>query len=283
MLYQESLDTLVKRRYSVRTYTSKPIPQSVKEEIEAYIKTLSSPFPAKPTFTLVETAVAENGAKLGTYGMVKGASNFIVSQVKDEPYAVEALGYEFEQLILFLTTLHLGTCWLGGTFDRAEFAKALGEADQSLIPAISPYGYFEKKTLRESFMRSFVHADSRKPWNTMFFDGDFNTPLSQAAAGPYAQLLEMLRLAPSASNKQPWRVVRQSGSYHFYEQRTPGYSDTFKFDMQGIDMGIAACHFQLSAQEQGIGGKFDLNAAPALTLPANTIYKFSWIPDETTR
>ena len=53
--------------------------------------------------------------------------------------------------------------------------------------------------------------------------------------------------------------------------------------MQGIDMGIAACHFQLSAQEHGIGGRFNLNAAPALTLSANTIYKYSWIPDEPTR
>ena len=283
MLFQESLDALVKRRYSVRTYTNKPIPQSVKEEIAAYTKTLSSPFPAKPTFTLVEADVAENGAKLGTYGMIKGASNFIVSQVKDEPYAVEALGYEFEQLFLFLTALNLGTCWLGGTFDRAEFAKVIHESNQMLIPAISPFGYFEKKSLRESIVRGFVHADSRKPWNTMFFDGDFNTPLTQAAAGSYAQLLEMVRLAPSASNKQPWRVVRHSGNYHFYEMKTPGYSDAFKFDMQGLDMGIAACHFQFSAQEQGVGGRFDLNAAPALALPANTIYKFSWIPDEPTR
>ena len=283
MMFQEPLDTLVKRRYSVRTYTNKPIPQSIKDEITAYIKTLSNPFPAKPAFTLVEAAVAANGAKLGTYGMIKGASNFIVSQVKNEPYAVEALGYEFEQLFLFLTSLNLGTCWLGGTFDRAEFAKVIRESNQMLIPAISPFGYFERKSLRESIVRGFVHADSRKPWDTMFFDGDFSTPLSQSAAGPYAQLLEMLRLAPSASNKQPWRVVRHSGGYHFYEQKTPGYSDAFDFDMQGIDMGIAACHFQLAAQEQGIGGRFNLNAAPALTLSANTIYKYSWIPDEPTR
>ena len=283
MIFREPLDTLVKRRYSVRTYTSKPIPQSVKEEIAAYIQTLSNPFPAKPTFALVEADVAADGAKLGTYGMIKGASNFIVSQVMDEPYAVEAVGYEFEQLMLFITTLNLGTCWLGGTFDRAEFTKALGFSKPLLIPAISPIGYFEKKNLHERLVRGFVRADSRKPWDTMFFDGDFTTPLSQAAAGPYAPLLELLRLAPSASNKQPWRVIRFAGSYHFYEMQTPGYSAAFPFDMQGIDMGIAACHFQLSAQEQGVGGRFDLNAAPALTPPANTIYKFSWIPDEISR
>ncbi|MPN32223.1 hypothetical protein SDC9_179699 [bioreactor metagenome] len=90
----------------------------------------------------------------------------------------------------------------------------------------------------------------------------------------------MLRLAPSASNKQPWRVIRKSGCYHFYEEQTPGYSSAFHFDMQGIDMGITACHFHLSAQEQGLGGRFDLCAAPRLDLPENAIYKFSWIPDD---
>ena len=280
MIFREPLEAVVKRRYSVRTYNKQPIPQQVKEEIAAYIQTLSSPFPAKPVFTLIEANVSADGAKLGTYGMIKNPTNFVVSQVKTEPYAVEAMGYEFEQLILFLTTLNLGTCWLGGTFDRAQLSKTLGESGDLYIPAISPFGYFERKSLRENLVRGFVRADSRKPWETIFFDGDFQTPLSKQAAGDYAKPLEMLRLAPSASNKQPWRVVRVSGNYHFYEEQTPGYSSAFPFDMQAIDMGIAACHFQLAATEQGIGGKIDLAAAPNLALPANTLYKFSWITDE---
>jgi len=277
MTFREPLETVVKRRYSVRTYNKQPIPQQVKEEIAAYIQTLSSPFPAKPIFTLIEADATADGTKLGTYGMIKNASAFVVAQVQDEPYAIEAMGYEFERLILFITTLNLGSCWLGGTFDRAALSKTLDESADLYIPAISPIGYFERKTLRESIVRGFVHADSRKPWETIFFDGNFQTPLSQQAAGVYSKPLEMLRLAPSASNKQPWRVVRVSGNYHFYEEQTPGYSSAFPFDMQAIDMGIAACHFQLAAQEQGLGGTIDLAAAPNLALPANTIYKFSWI------
>ena len=211
--------------------------------------------------------------------MIKGASAFIVSKASEDAYAVEALGYEFEKLILFLTTLGLGTCWLGGTFNRAEFSKALGESEETYIPAISPVGFFEKKSLRENLMRGFVHADSRKPWEALFFDGGFQTPLSQDEAGPYAFPLEMLRLGPSASNKQPWRVVRDSGRYHFFEQKTPGYSSAYKFDMQSIDMGIAACHFHLAATEKGLGGRFELDAEPGLDLPDNAVYKFSWFPD----
>lgn len=279
MIFREPLEAVVRRRYSVRTYSKKPIPAQVKEEIAAYIQSLSSPFPAKPSFAPIETELAAGGAKLGTYGMIRGASVFIVSQAPEGDYAAEALGYEFEKLILFLTTLGLGTCWLGGTFNRAEFRKALGESEGALIPAISPVGYFEKKGLRENIVRGFVRADSRKPWEALFFDGGFHLPLSREKAGSYAFPLEMLRLGPSASNKQPWRVVRESGRYHFFEQKTPGYSGAFNFDMQSVDMGIAACHFHLAAEETGLGGKFELDAAPALALPENTVYKFSWLPE----
>ncbi|MGI5937108.1 MAG: nitroreductase family protein, partial [Oscillospiraceae bacterium] len=75
---------------------------------------------------------------------------YIVSQVTDEPYAIEALGYELEKLILFLTTLNLGTCWLGGTFKRSEIWRALGESERAFIPAITPVGYYERKDLREN-------------------------------------------------------------------------------------------------------------------------------------
>ncbi len=279
MIFTEPLEAVVGRRYSVRTYVKKPLGPQTKDEIAAYIESLSSPFPAKPSFRLVEAEPAANGARLGTYGMIRGASVFIASGVKEGAFATEALGYEFEKLILFLTTLGLGTCWLGGTFNRAGFRKALGEPEDGLFPAISPVGYFEKKSFRETLVRGFVHADSRKPWEELFFDGGFAAPLSKENAGAYAFPLEMVRLGPSASNKQPWRIVREAGRYHFYAYKLPGYSRVFPFDMQSIDMGIAACHFHLAAMEKGLPGSFSLDAAPALNLPENLVYRFSWLPD----
>lgn len=279
MVFREPLEAVVRQRYSVRTYSKKPISKQVQEEITEYIKSLSSPFPAKPSFKLIETELSAGGLKLGTYGMIKNASCFIASQVaEDEPYAIEAIGYEFEKLILFLTTLGLGTCWLGGTFKRDEIRRVLGETEKAFIPAITPMGYFERKDLREKLISGLVRADARKPWEELFFDGGFQLPLTPEKADTYAFPLEMLRLGPSASNKQPWRVVRESGRYHFFEQKTPGYSEKFDFDMQSLDMGIAACHFHLAVKEKGLGGKFVPEAAPLVDLPENTVYKFSWIP-----
>ena len=35
-------------------------------------------------------------------------------------------------------------------------------------------------------------------------------------AGDYARPLEMVRLAPAATNAQPWRVRKARDVYHFY-------------------------------------------------------------------
>jgi len=74
------------------------------------------------------------------------------------------------------------------------------------------------------------------------------------------ELLEAVRLAPSASNKQPWRLVITAESRidlpraHLYLQRTPGYGTGLmsKFvklpDIQMVDMGIALSHLVLVAR-----------------------------------
>ncbi len=276
MKFSKPLEEIVKQRRSVRSFTNAPIPQEVRNQINEFILTLQSPFPGKTTFKLIETQQEPNGEKLGTYGMIKGASVYVGAAITIADFAVEALGYEFEELILFLTTLNLGTCWLGGTFNKDEFKKAMGASDDVLFPAVSPVGYFEKKSFKEILVRGAVRADSRKPWGTLFFDGDLKTPLTSSTAGAYAFGLEMVRLAPSASNKQPWRIVKAGNLYHFYEHKTPGYSSAFSFDMQALDMGIAACHFHLAAIEKGLKGSFIFGSEPPIERPDNVIYKFSW-------
>ena len=67
--------------------------------------------------------------------------------------------------------------------------------------------------------------------------------------------IEMVRLAPSASNKQPWRIVKSGTGLHFFLSRTPGYGGYAKaVDMQRIDMGIAMAHFELGCKETGFEG-----------------------------
>ena len=104
-----------------------------------------------------------------------------------------------------------------------------------------------------------------------FFDGSFDHPLTQQKAGAFAQPLEMVRWAPSAVNKQPWRVVLDGKSGHFYERKSKGYVDATGWDIQKIDLGIALCHFVCGLEEQGV--KWCLVVAdPGLAVPVSTEY-----------
>jgi hypothetical protein len=173
---------------------------------------------------------------------------------------MEDLGFCFEKVILAATSLGLGTCWMGGTFNRANFARRIKVSDDEVVPAISPIGYArDKRTVRERLLRRLAKSDQRKPWEELFFDGDLNTPLARGSAGKYAGVLDCVRLGPSASNNQPWRIVKQSSesAFHFYLKRTWGY-DKFnaRIDLQRVDMGIAMCHFEVAAKETGIAGRW---------------------------
>ncbi|MBP8640425.1 MAG: nitroreductase family protein [Oscillospiraceae bacterium] len=271
------IEEAVKTRSSVRTYEDRPLSFEVKEQINAYIGTLSNPFSVDVSFRLLESKSTANGEKLGTYGVIKGAKDFIGATVPEGEFALEALGYTFEKLILYAASLGLGTCWLGGTFKRSEFAKAMDVKSNELFPAISPIGYpFGKKRLIETLARRVAKADMRKDWSELFFKHDFSHPLTQADAAEYAFPLEMLRLAPSAVNKQPWRIIQTENADHFYKTKVPENSRA-SFDIQKVDIGIAACHFHLAALEKGLSGSFEKLSTPDIRTPENEQYIFSWI------
>jgi hypothetical protein len=104
-----------------------------------------------------------------------------------------------------------------------------------------------------------------------------------ADAGEYAASLEALRWGPSASNKQPWRIVRINNAFHFYLTRTKGYGkESLLFtllrlaDLQRVDMGIAMCHFELTARELNLAGRWTVRE-PDIAKPGDsTEYIVSW-------
>ncbi|HAR85910.1 MAG TPA: nitroreductase [Clostridium sp.] len=273
-----SIEESVKKRYSVRNYKEQEVELDKRKAIESFVNSLDNPFGKKVNFHYLDNREMKDEEKLGTYGVIKGAMQYIGTTIKLEPMALEALGYELEAVILYLAHLELGTCWLGGTFNRKGFAKAMNIEEDEIFPIITPYGYAAtKKHMKEIVMRKMIKADQRKEWNQLFYINDFQSPLTKEKAGELEVPLEMVRLGPSASNKQPWRILIKDNACHFYEYKQPGYSDSFPYDIQRVDMGIAAAHFDFSVKEKGLKGYFDTECEPELELPDHMEYVFSWI------
>ena len=70
-------------------------------------------------------------------------------------------------------------------------------------------------------------------------------------------VLENVRLAPSALNKQPWRIVKQGENFHFFISNDKEEEKNL-YNIKNIDIGIAMCHFDLTCKEKGIKGKFKI-------------------------
>jgi nitroreductase len=253
------IDTIKKRR-SVRTYHEDP----VEHEIENILKIIESPkrgpFGNEIHLKLLNFSDLERNEikNMGTYGMIKGAKHFILSAISESERVYEDCGYSFEKVVLELTKLDLGTCWMGGTFNRASFASKMDLSENEILPIISPVGYpAQKMSLKESMIRKAIGADKRKPWEKIFFLGNFAVPLSQEDPGEYATAVESVRLAPSASNKQPWRIVKEGKNFHFVLKRTKGYGRVLgSIDLQKVDMGIAMSHFELACKELNLTGSW---------------------------
>ena len=268
----------INKRVSVRNYSSQSLSEESLTNIKKITKELNNPFNVKVNYHFLDFNDTDHPQKLGTYGVIKGAKQYIGTTINLEPYALEALGYEMETLILHLTHLGLGTCWLGGTFNRKGFANGMNIDSHEIFPIITPVGYAEsKRHMTEIAMRKLIKADQRKPWERLFFINDFSTPLASDKEDDYNFALEMVRLGPSASNKQPWRIVIINEVCHFFEHKDPGYSDIFPYDLQRIDMGIALSHFELAMKEKGVHGQLRINLNPNIELPSNIHYSFSWV------
>ena len=262
MKFENNVIELIKRRTSTRTFDSKEIEADKLKKIEAYLTEINedaialSGIKARFVLSNFKNTNTKEENKVGTYGVISGVKTYIVGIVdKGEKNALE-FGYLFEKIVLAATDLGLHTCWLGGTFKKSDFEQNMDLMETDTIAIVSPLGYKkDKPRIMETAMRKVIGANKRKPWDEIFFDKNPQTPLTEKDAAEYAVPLEMIRIGPSASNKQPWRVVKDGEYFHFYLSRTKGYGSV-GFDMQLNDIGIAKCHFELSAESLGLYGEW---------------------------
>ncbi|RCX18823.1 putative nitroreductase [Anaerobacterium chartisolvens] len=279
-IFSRPITEIIRDRISVRTYSNKAVTDDTVQKLDIFLKELTASQTAGLRLTSIAASTGMQGgaSRLGTYGMIRGASRFIAAVVEKSSNDLERLGYLFEKAVLYATSMGLSTCWLGGSFNKGDFSKALSIKENEEIPIVSPVGYAkEGRDIVGSLVRFSAGSANRKAWDEIFFSGSFEGKLSRRDAGDYGEALEMMRLAPSASNKQPWRVVESDGKYHFYLRHTKGYGKMLGYDVQRIDMGIAMCHFEMTASEMGLKGRWSRENPNISGVPQDTDYIISWV------
>lgn len=281
----DALD-LIDRRYSCRLYADRPLSAGHREALTAFMATRTrGPLGAAVRFGLIAAAPGDASTlrRLGTYGFIEGATAYIAGAVRKGPKDLEDYGYLLEEVILRATALGIGTCWLGGSFTRTSFTSRFGGvARNETMPAVVAAGY-PGDDGGVARIRAREEGTRRLPPTELFFSGELGTPLGRGGAGCYADALHAVRMAPSATNKQPWRIVRRGDDWHFYLVRYRWYgkrSPVFRVlriaDLQRVDLGIAMCHFELVAQQAGLAGRWVV-ADPGVATPGRGVeYVVTW-------
>jgi hypothetical protein len=246
---------IIKKRKSCRTYIEVALTPADKNALESFIIENGKGIENEVVdFIIIEKNDAEEQMKLN-YGMIKGHTAYILGTSKSTAASRVSYGYLLEKIVLKATEMNLATCWVG-YFDYAYF-KEVHIEDGFDIPSIVIVGYSEERqSFTEKTIRFALNAPKRNNWNMLFFNYKSKKPLAPESVKKYGDSLEMVRLAPSSGNTQPWRVFFDdtSNEFHFFKKPISN-----RYELRGlhdIDMGIALCHFELTSLQNGLSGSW---------------------------
>ena len=215
-------------RRSVRKYIMEPLETELLEQLRKMIDNLS----VLDSSCKVEFAIIDNlGKKSQAKGLLKAdAPYYLAVYCENTPIAYRSAGYAAEQLVLYLTTKEIGTCYLGS----------------------AKIGPRERNGLKQFLVISFGRAEG-----TLYRDMEeaHRLPLASLCTykdepGEYLKkILKAARMAPSSLNGQPWRFIVYADRVYVFMRKEAFPQPKLFTSMRQFDMGIMLCHIMLAAEE----------------------------------
>ena len=180
-------------------------------------------------------------------GKIKGTGWF-AAFVQDEDADDRTVGYLGEAFVLEATALGLGTCWLG-MYNKKATASVLKLKPGEELTCITPLGVSAEN----------YAARPRRPLDKL-------TGLSQEELQQLPEwqrlALECARLAPSATNAQPWAYIVEGENI-----RVRNTGNNFGYGM--LDCGITMLHLELGAAHGGVAGEWSFDEDDAIFTPTS--------------
>ncbi|MCM1349526.1 MAG: hypothetical protein NC338_08955 [Firmicutes bacterium] len=258
---QTEIDNAILERRSVRTFNKEQLIDASKVgELQKAVTAVSSPLGGRWKIQLMDCGEDALAKSPSTYGVIRGATLFLLLWTGSDTVSRISGGYALEQVVLRATHLGLGTCWLGGTFRAKSFGDANVEGMELTI--VCPVGVpAQRERLLARAFSAIAGSCKRKPFDELFKFAN------SVARERFAHPLEMMRLAPSSVNSQPWRAIASDSGVDFYRVGSSKLND--------VDLGIGLCHFSLTLPETLRRGRF-VSATPGVDAPKNWKYFISY-------
>ena len=214
----DQLSRMIPRRRSVRSYTSEMVDEATLAEIRAFMADLKPLFPA----TLPEARIIPT--KDAAFIQKWRNPQFLAFYAPKTDEGLMNVGFMYQQLDLFLQSRGLGSCWVG-----------LGTPVDTIHKP--PEG------MKLAVMMAFGHpADVPERSVEM----DFKRRKMEDVSDVPDDRLEAARLAPSATNSQPWAFLHAGDTIHVYREKLSLIKTRTHGRMNLIDMGIMLAHLFVS-------------------------------------
>jgi hypothetical protein len=237
------LKDAIEIRKSRRKYIATQLKSSDADSLSSLISELNTIGQIKMRLVL-DNGEAFNGFRK-SYGMLSGVKSYVVLIGREEDViGLEKLGYYGEWLILHATTLGLGTCWVGGTFDRNSCSVEFDD-NESIVCAITVGNIQENLSAKEKLIHRLTHR------KTKTIDQMYTS--NQQVPDWFVSGMGAVQKAPSAINRQPVMLTYKDGIVTAAVKDITGDGFT-------LDLGIAKLHFELGAG----GGKWISAMVPSI-------------------
>ena len=228
-------------RVSRRTYIDKKLEKQDVDNLEQLIQSVNKE--SGINFQLVEDCSKLFKGFSASYGMIKGLNSCIaVVGNKNIENLKNKIGYYGEILVLEATYMNLGTCWIGGTYNKKECEKYISiNKDEELVCVIALGYTLDDKSMREQLMARM--NKKRKSFDEILIEKD-------------GDLLEWVKSGINSVIKAPSAINKQPVGYSFKNNEVKAYVTKENHGYEEVDLGISMLHFQIGAQKKGHIGEW---------------------------
>jgi nitroreductase len=249
----------INSRKSIRNYKDESVSPEDLQKIKNIIKNATPLFSHIP----MESFLIENGEKIhatfkglmAKYTKVK-APHYLAFTSEISEGHLENIGFIGEDIVLKLTQLGIGTCWLGSAIKQELFKTIVKVQDKQSYIILIALGY---PTEQLKLVESRKRLDKTKVIVGAYDD-------------QYEPIIQAFIDAPSAVNSQPWKLSINNNKFDLYLENRNILTKKMLKDMNHIDIGIGLNHLYNSAIE--LGYKVELKQAPHNEL-GNSLYILS--------
>lgn len=211
--------TTIFRRKSVRSFKEEALDAAVLEQFTAYLKTLV------PLDATIRTDFSiRSGEDIRTFAPIKVPHYLCIYSQEAKGYLVNA-GYLLQQADLYLSANGIGACWLGLGLPKRAAADKDGLSYVICLVFGAP--------------AAELHRDSAEQFR--------RKSMAEISAVQNTDLLEPCRLAPSASNTQPWYFSGSADAIQIHRKLPNPLKAALYNKFNQIDMGITLCHLSVAA------------------------------------